>query len=880
MSGLFTGLGTEDFTGVEGVAAYDPASHRSTLESLYRYARGAVTAPFDIADPVHRAGLDEVRRASEESQRLLYSTNWHRNRLEQVYDETIDQVKRATGVRLDNPMYVTGLTPLDTVIEGDTVWTTGEAGVALQTLDRHQKFLDDFDAVKRQFPDALAAVEPPRDPDSLGNAAARLTETRLARAEDADLNPVLALGAALAGGIEGSRKDPLFIASMALGGGPATGRTLFGRLFTGAAKAGAVNAALDAVAEPFIQQGRAAAGLDSGLDHALAGILSAFVVGAGVAGGGHLIGEMAGKLGRSGLSEADYRVLERNGLFVPEADREALRGAAAAARADGDMARAVPLDVPDHAAPVVLAEALAVVDDPARPLPLVDPPVPPGLTDRAARAAIAGSADMAEALDRLAGAHRDYLARVDALARAMSPDVHAAAAALDMDIAGARGRIAELDALKARIAAAPPPVGAARIDGIGQDVARLQAELAAFTGKRRTSPPAKALRGRIDELQAEAGRLRSAAETVTGGEAKRIDGDVAALRLRLVEKLSDRGRLGPEIGRSRALAEQRVTAEAPSPLISAFASDDPATRDLGRIASLDRDLVDRVVRGEVDPRHAVVVSATVRDPALRASALQALAEARPPTILAARALVSDHVAAARAVDAETARTGGRPFGPQIAATADTFAAAIDQARALGTGEIVGALHHPVLGDISIPLGNDAIGVLHIERQHPEISLIDLPAIVERSTIIRQTESRVSLLDGKTEVAVKLSYVDDVTGGVYHRKWVVTAFDQDGRSRFRPEENGRRPETHPSQASVSQAGTVDFPPPAKPDIDPAPANGKTVSDDGSVGRKGPVSIADTVPIEDASGIRFIPRDALDQVAARERFLGDLVQACKV
>ncbi len=104
---------------------------------------------------------------------------------------------------------------------------------------------------------------------------------------------------------------------------------------------------------------------------------------------------------------------------------------------------------------------------------------------------------------------------------------------------------------------------------------------------------------------------------------------------------------------------RRLVDEAPTPFdavvalretegatLSALASPDPATRDLGRIATLDPETLARIEAGEIGPLHAAIVAATTPDPQARAAAFAAIEEARPRTPAEARMVASDAVAAA------------------------------------------------------------------------------------------------------------------------------------------------------------------------------------------------------------------------------------------
>jgi hypothetical protein len=127
-------------------------------------------------------------------------------------------------------------------------------------------------------------------------------------------------------------------------------------------------------------------------------------------------------------------------------------------------------------------------------------------------------------------------------ASAIDPDTMRQAYDLDNRIDQARSQIAELQA-------APPPayaLGQSRLDDA-------MAELAAITGKRRSSPRAKALREEILSLHAQG--AQSAAD-VAGAQADRAQ----TLRMSLNDLQNDRARLGPNVNAAMSQAEREARA--------------------------------------------------------------------------------------------------------------------------------------------------------------------------------------------------------------------------------------------------------------------------------------------------------------------------------
>ncbi len=136
---------------------------------------------------------------------------------------------------------------------------------------------------------------------------------------------------------------------------------------------------------------------------------------------------------------------------------------------------------------------------------------------------------------------------------------------------------------------------------------------------------------------------------------------------------------------------------APSAIDSALSSTDPFLRDLGRIALLDPDIADRVLKGEFSLDHAALVAATTGDAARQAAALTAIGEAKPRTNAEARVIAADAVAAETAHASAAAMHGTElldrlppPARPSAPAPADSrdIRHAVPLVREDGTVEIV------------------------------------------------------------------------------------------------------------------------------------------------------------------------------------------------
>ena len=117
-----------------------------------------------------------------------------------------------------------------------------------------------------------------------------------------------------------------------------------------------------------------------------------------------------------------------------------------------------------------------------------------------------------------------------------------------------------------------------------------------------------------------------------------------------------------------------------------------------------------------------------------------------------------------------------PHGPILRQFHHDDAGAIAKLMELGTGDAIGALWHPEVGDIDLVWGeegtsrSDGYGVAKLVRWHPEV-LGGLQAIVERLPVIRRSENRIHLEDERHLVKVRLEWDGK------QKTWLLTAFEK-------------------------------------------------------------------------------------------------------
>jgi hypothetical protein len=367
-------------TGFAEAKPYDPAENSTFLERL-----------------TNTTGYGEIFAAAERSQMLVGASSARSVAMAQGFDDIISRVRDATGVTLESPLGQ----PYST--DPDTRRRARMALTETRSLDeivneRTAAFFAKARELKTANPDKLGDLDLDTDPAQRAAALAAGAERNFQRAMDADVNPVVGFVAAMGGAMLGSRKDPLFWASLPFGFAGA-GRTAVERIASAALLNGTANAAFTAAAQPVVQGWRAEAGLDYGLSEAAKEVGFAFAVGGALGGGVRGLQEAWGRVRAGKGTKADYDAVERAGVNIDDEARAGFRAAALSDEADAAVLKTLPEGIDPERAGPVLMEGAARLDDPSAPPPLVDPPTPRGVTDGPALRTIDGAASYVEALD-------------------------------------------------------------------------------------------------------------------------------------------------------------------------------------------------------------------------------------------------------------------------------------------------------------------------------------------------------------------------------------------------------------------------------------------------------------------------------------------------
>lgn len=97
--------------------------------------------------------------------------------------------------------------------------------------------------------------------------------------------------------------------------------------------------------------------------------------------------------------------------------------------------------------------------------------------------------------------------------------------------------------------------------------------------------------------------------------------------------------------------------------------------------------------------------------------------------------------------------------------------AIEFLRSKQDGEVVGALYHKDIGDISLVWGNEKAGLKKILSKHPKV-IDDLQGALDDMEIVEESENRIKL-ESPTHFAV----VSKTAFGEPYNKWLLTAYEK-------------------------------------------------------------------------------------------------------
>lgn len=112
-----------------------------------------------------------------------------------------------------------------------------------------------------------------------------------------------------------------------------------------------------------------------------------------------------------------------------------------------------------------------------------------------------------------------------------------------------------------------------------------------------------------------------------------------------------------------------------------------------------------------------------------------------------------------------------PFGPVYDQFRGNPSGAIAYLSSIRTGEAVGALHHPQVGDISLVWGNSRSGLEKIMQKHPEV-LEDMQGILDNMQIVQESDNRVKLESPSHFAVISKEYKGSPREG-----WLLTTYEK-------------------------------------------------------------------------------------------------------
>jgi hypothetical protein len=204
-----------------------------------------------------------------------------KNALAETIDRRNKDIERATGVTLENP------------------WNGGYEADARDRLYKSGKGGNIWDAREQIWAEKLGALQTqyPEHADKIGADRPILEDAKLLSDYWSDraakgapgLGATANLAASFLGGFRGFMRNPMNVATLAVGGGELRAASTAGRIAESFLREAVVNAGQQAIAEPGVQQWRAERGRENGVLPALEdiGVAALFggALGAGVEGG-------------------------------------------------------------------------------------------------------------------------------------------------------------------------------------------------------------------------------------------------------------------------------------------------------------------------------------------------------------------------------------------------------------------------------------------------------------------------------------------------------------------------------------------------------------------------------------------------------------------
>lgn len=290
--------------------------------------RAIAAAPFD---PLLRPeAYRDVFFAAERQQVLVDNVFAESRAIEEAYDRRIAEVKRVTGIDLENPMRGGYSREARQTIRQEVLANNMAPVDAKGGIPEYQRRIFD----ERVF--ALQQQHPDLTGDNIDVSARDIAHRAEDEAKQATegVNPVAGFIFGFGGGLYAGRRDPIFLGSLFMGPTSAVGKTVLGRAVSAGLFQGLFNAGVTAMEQPAVQAWRNDIGVRSGVVPAMENVGMSF-----------LFGLIPGAVLR-GVHEAGAREVQ--------AARPAIERAMRGAPEPGDVAALGKVLGPEHADAAVI----------------------------------------------------------------------------------------------------------------------------------------------------------------------------------------------------------------------------------------------------------------------------------------------------------------------------------------------------------------------------------------------------------------------------------------------------------------------------------------------------------------------------------------------
>lgn len=321
--------------------------------------------------------------AAYEQSRLVNSMSGRMQSLMDAADKRIGIIRDETGMMLENP-FAQGyhLEARKRLQDRRDRGEIGAFGLPDVLAEQRSIFNEQVNLAAERFPDKAQKFWFYQPMEEQGRALAKSADAAAEQASAAVKNPLMNMGAELLGGMGAMIHDPVQVVGMTAGAGPSVARSMAVRIGQTAMKEALINAGLQALEEPAVQQWRAELQLKNGVAPALENIGMAALIGGAFGGGAAAIREalspfrgikledqqaMLRVLDGTASPDDVLRAADAAGLPLSPELRETIELAKRAEDAHRELAGAPPRGVDGEAHNDAMGQALHAADNPDAP---------------------------------------------------------------------------------------------------------------------------------------------------------------------------------------------------------------------------------------------------------------------------------------------------------------------------------------------------------------------------------------------------------------------------------------------------------------------------------------------------------------------------------